>query len=89
METWGFMSKSLEDFLVEMNALAVQKQRDRGVLPTRWLMRWRTVISMSVTLHVARALLDSLPAWSKVDYCCRAISLDDAANAGQNDLGDG
>ena len=41
METWGFLGTSLEALLEELVGLAGRKQRGRGMVPTKWLLKWR------------------------------------------------
>ena len=41
--------------------LAGRRQRDRGVQPTKWLLKWRTQISLCVAVHIGRCILDALP----------------------------
>ena len=61
METWGRFSKSLDALLEELAGLAGRRQRDRGVQPTKWLLKWRTQISLCVAVHIGRCILDALP----------------------------
>ena len=61
VETWGYVDSRLAGLLDELAVLASQRQRDRGVLPTRWGARWRTLVSVKVAMAVARALLDAAP----------------------------
>ena len=61
METWGRFSKSLDALLEELAGLAGRRQRDRGIQPTKWLLKWRTQISLCVALHIGRCILDALP----------------------------
>ena len=68
VETWGYIDSGLDTLLSELAVLAAQRQRDRGVQPTRWRPRWRTLLSISVAMSVAKALLDALP--SHVKPCC-------------------
>ena len=60
-ETWGFIDPGLDNLLAELAVLASRRQRDRGLVPTRWLSKWRTQISSQLALHVSKALLMSLP----------------------------
>ena len=47
--------------LGESVGLGSRRQRERGVQPTRWLQKWRTQISMSIALHIGRAIIDAIP----------------------------
>ena len=40
METWGFLGKPLEALLEELAGLAGRRQRDKGMVPTKWLLKW-------------------------------------------------
>ena len=62
VEAWGRVDGKLSNLLDELAVLAAQRQRDRGVLPTRWGARWRTLSRVRLTMGVARALLDAAPA---------------------------
>ena len=64
IETGGYTSKTLDALLEELAGLAARRQRQRGVLPTRWLVKWRTQLSMAVARCIRRAIVESLP---KVD----------------------
>ena len=55
------MSKMFDAILAELAGLAGRRQRDRGMQPTKWLLKWRTQISLSVAMNVGRAILDALP----------------------------
>ena len=61
METWGRISLSFEALLRDLAALASRRQRERGMQPTKWIAKWQTQLSLSVTIHVGRCLLDALP----------------------------
>ena len=61
METWGYMGKHLTSLLRELAGLASRRHRERGIQPTRWLQKWRTQISMSIALHIGRAIIDAIP----------------------------
>ena len=61
METWGRFSRSLDALLEDLAGLAGRRQRDRGIQPTKWLLKWRTQISLCVALHIGRCILDALP----------------------------
>ena len=68
METWGYIDDGLDALLAELAVLAAQRQKDRGVQPTRWRLRWRTLLSISVAMSCGKAILASLPSHAKP--CC-------------------
>ena len=51
--------------LEELAMLAGCRQRDRGLVPTRWFHKWMTQISLVVALHVGRAIRDAVPLTSR------------------------
>ena len=61
VETWGRIDVRLDGLLDELAVLAAHRQRERGLLPTRWRAKWRTQVSVQLALGVARALLDAVP----------------------------
>ena len=61
METWGYVGKSFDGLLDELQGLAGRRQRDKGMVPTKWLLKWRTQLSLAVALHTSRAILDAIP----------------------------
>ena len=65
METFGFFGKSLDELLNTLAGLASRRQRDRGLVPTRWSPRWRTLISVHNALNIGRSLLEALPSDAK------------------------
>ena len=65
VETWGRVDGRLDGLLDDLAVLAAHRQRERGLLPTRWRAEWRTQISVQLALGVSRALLDALPAGVK------------------------
>ena len=65
VERWGRVDGRLDGLLDDLAVLAAHRQRERGLLPTRWRARWRTQISVHLALGVSRALLDALPAGVK------------------------
>ena len=69
METWGYVDVHLDELLSELAVLATQKQRDRGVHPTRWRSRWRTLLSVHAAMHVSKAILAAIPS-SQRPCCC-------------------
>ena len=71
METWGQIGNSMEALLREFAVLASNRQRGRGVQPTKWYMKWMMQISMNVAIHVGKCLLEAVPSvdkykWSRV-----------------------
>ena len=61
METWGYIGKSFEGLLEELQGLAGRRQRDKGMVPTKWLLKWRTQLSLAVVLHTSRAIIGAIP----------------------------
>ena len=59
-ETFGFIDEAFSCFLDELAVLAVGRQRARGVKPTRWGARWRTLLSLRLACSVATAILRSV-----------------------------
>jgi len=57
VETYGYVEESFDSLLDELAVLASERQRSRGVLPTRWKMRWRTLLSVRIAMAVAAAVL--------------------------------
>ena len=60
METWGRFGDDLENILVDLHGLAQRRQRDRGVCPTNWILRWRTLLSIHTAMNTGRAIFDSV-----------------------------
>ena len=60
-ETWGHIGSEFDALLGDFAGLAGKKQRDRGIVPTKWLLKWRTHISIALALHVGRSILDAIP----------------------------
>ena len=56
-ETFGRIDEGFDCFLDEMAVLASRRQRDRGVQPTRWKQRWRTLLSIRLAIGAAAAIL--------------------------------
>ncbi|CAK0833046.1 unnamed protein product, partial [Prorocentrum cordatum] len=83
VETWGRVDAKLSNLLDELAVLAAQRQRDRGVLPTRWGARWRTLISVRLAMGVARALLDAAPAQCRPCGAVRSRAARGTLAAGQ------
>jgi hypothetical protein len=69
-ETWGFVDPKLDALLDELAVLAAQKQRDRGLQPSNWKSKWRTLISIGLALDVSKAILAAIPVHFKP--CCPA-----------------
>ena len=57
----GQFSKSLDALLEELAGLAGRRQRDRSIQPTKWLLKWRTQISLCVARDIGRCILNALP----------------------------
>ena len=68
METWGCMGESLDALLRDLAVLATNRQRERGIYPTKWCAKWSLQISLNVALHVAKSLLESLPSAEKYQW---------------------
>ena len=68
LETWGFADAKLEAFIDDLAVLALQKQRDRGLAPTRWKRRWLTALSVGNAIDIGKALLEVVPAHFRP--CC-------------------
>jgi len=65
METWGRLGDDIENILVDLHGLAQRRQRDRGVFPTNWILRWRTLLSIHTAMNTGRAIFDSIPSQEK------------------------
>ena len=65
METWGSIGESMDALLRDLAVLATNRQRERGVHPTKWYNKWSVQVSLNVALHVAKFLLESLPCAEK------------------------
>ena len=65
VETWGRIDGRLDRLLAELAVLASQQQKDRGLLPTRWLVKWRTLISINLAMFASSAILHAVPTHSK------------------------
>ena len=61
METWGYCGESLDALLRELAVLATRRQVERGVTPTKWLLKWQTHLSIAVAQSIGRCLIDALP----------------------------
>lgn len=61
METWGRTTEGFDALLDDLAMLASRRQRERGIHPTKWKVKWQTQISISLAIHVGRALFDALP----------------------------
>ena len=60
MENWGRLGDDIENILVDLHGLAQRRQRDRGVSPTNWILRWRTLLSIRTAMITGRAIFDSV-----------------------------
>ena len=58
-ETYGHVDLAFLGLLDELAVLAAARQRSRGVKPTRWGERWRTLLSVRIATCVAVAILRS------------------------------
>ena len=61
-ETFGYIGSAFDSLLDELAVLAAARQRTRGVKPTRWKERWRTLLSIRIVASVATAILRSTAA---------------------------
>ena len=61
VETWGYVDERLDALLDELAAMAAQRQRDRGVLPTRWGHKWRTLLSIQMAVCIATSIFHAMP----------------------------
>ena len=68
METWGSIGNSLEALLRELSVLASQRQRERGILPTKWFDKWSLQVSMNCARHIGKALLASVSVDEKYSH---------------------
>ena len=58
MEIWGSIGDSMDALLRDLAVLATNRQRERGVHPTKWYAKWSLQVSLNVALHVAKSLLE-------------------------------
>ena len=61
LEIWGFADVKVINLLDELAVLASQRQRDRGLVPTRWRRKWLTSLSVGLALDVGKSILAALP----------------------------
>ena len=61
METWGRTTVGFDALLDDLAMLASRRQRERGIYPTKWKVKWQTQISISLAIHVGLVLFDALP----------------------------
>ena len=61
LKTWGFSQSQLNALLDDLAVLAAQRQRDRGLQPTRWRLRWQALISVGVAMDIGKAILAAIP----------------------------
>ena len=71
MEIWGRNGPTFEALLRDLAVLASRRQRDRGVHVTNWYEKWTLQLSLSATLQMAKALLESLPSAER--YVCSNV----------------
>lgn len=74
METWGRASEFFDALLIDLAALASRRQRERGMQQTKWLAKWRTQLSLSLAIHVGRALFDSLGQQHQREFFSKQVS---------------
>jgi hypothetical protein len=60
LETWGFSESQLDALLDDLAVLAAQRQRDRGLQPTRWRLRWQTLIGVGVAMDIGKSILAAI-----------------------------
>ena len=61
VESWGRLGGTLDALCLDLHGLAQHRQRDRSIVPTNWLLRWRTLLSIHVAMNAGLAIVDSLP----------------------------
>ena len=61
IETWVFADAALIALVDDIVVLASQRQRDRGIVPTRWRRRWLTSLSLGLALDVGKTILAAMP----------------------------
>lgn len=74
METWGRSGEQIEALLRDLAVLATRRQQDRGVVPTKWYSKWILQISLSIAIHVGKALFEALPTADRY-YHCRTLRI--------------
>ena len=82
VETWGRTDWRLNGLLDELAVLASHRQRDRGLVPTRWRARWRTLISVHLAMSVAKSILAAIPLHVKPCGPLRCIDVRASGHAG-------
>ena len=70
IESWGRLGGSLDALFLDLHGLAQRRQRDRGILPTNWLLRWKTLLSIRLAMNTGRAIFDSLSSQDKTFFTC-------------------
>ena len=60
-ETWVFLDPAFDALLEELAVLAADRQRARGVQPSQWLSRWRSLLGLRLAICVAKAILCATP----------------------------
>ena len=68
VETWGLIEEKMEALIDDLAVLASQRQRDRGLEPTRWKKRWLTILSAGLAMDIGLALLEAMPVHCRP--CC-------------------
>ena len=90
METWGSIGSTFEGLLRDLAVLASRRQRERGMHPTNWYLKWTLQLSLCVALNVGKALLEALPSAERYVLCRRHGSYDgigDASSPPQTESG--
>ena len=78
MESWGRLGCVVDNLLLELHGLAQRRQRDRGINPTNWLIRWRTLMSVHLAMNAGRAIFDSVSHQDKINlfHLCQSHNSD-------------
>ena len=77
--------------------MAARRQRERGVQPTKWYLKWSLQVSINVALHVGKSLLEAVPCAEKYSWLrlgratpfCEADSYADFGRESTEDTGHG
>ena len=67
VETFGRLGSVMDGLLLELHGLAQRRQRERGINPTNWLLRWRTSLSVHLAINAGRAIYGSVSCQDKVN----------------------